>query len=664
MAQIEWTTETIVATSVIAVLGAMAVVMYVLWRRQRAQAHNAQKEADKAEELRLLESRNHQSQLVEKEEKIEQLQDDNTLLSRAAEQLKEQIAKQRQQMEQWESETNSKMEELRQQLAESNAMGRIANPELETLLQETEKQNKAIKSLKEELEDAQDELEELNKKNKKSSTELNALKDKLSVTEAERTKALQEVSTLQEQLRQQADTLRVKMESLSFVQGILSAPESHDEQTAARYRRIEALQNLVEGDLKEAVKKTIGKLDDETERLMGSELTKWVVTQKKSWLAGKTAVAFVGQFSAGKTSIVNRILSQDDPTVPRLPVRTGATTAIATYITGGPETEYRYFSHDNRLRALNAEVFNKVTKELLDHVGSVRNLIKYFVLTYNNHYLENLSILDTPGFDSGDKEDHNRTLEVINECDALFWVIDVQSGTINRSSIELIKEHLCKPLYIVINKIDTLASVEADKVEQQIRESFEREGIAVEGYIRFCADEQIAPLSDIMEPIQSITRSEETSDYLRRLQRRMKDYLEDLESEQTEKYAAYQHATNDYNDAQEEFNKTYSTMAGNCEWAANIINASWTTHFRIAGVIGPSDKYELSKYNGEVLKDLIINRIVSENMKQIKENYEETTNATKQMQRTFTDLIESQKRTGIIRKALNDLQKQINLLKE
>ena len=58
----------------------------------------------------------------------------------------------------------------------------------------------------------------------------------------------------------------------------------------------------------------------------------WTATKRKSWLDGKRTIAFVGEFSAGKTSIVNRILTQDNPDIPKLPVSTKATTAIPTYI--------------------------------------------------------------------------------------------------------------------------------------------------------------------------------------------------------------------------------------------------------------------------------------------------------------------------------------------
>lgn len=75
----------------------------------------------------------------------------------------------------------------------------------------------------------------------------------------------------------------------------------------------------------------------------------------------------------------------------------------------------------------------------MDQVKGVSSLIQYFVMTYRNTNLRGLSILDTPGFNSNDSEDAQRTIDVINECDALFWVFDVNSGTVNRSSISLIK---------------------------------------------------------------------------------------------------------------------------------------------------------------------------------------------------------------------------------
>ena len=114
-----------------------------------------------------------------------------------------------------------------------------------------------------------------------------------------------------------------------------------------------------------------------------------------------------------------------------------------------------------------------------------------------------MSILDTPGFNSNDSEDTERTIGVINECDALFWVFDVNAGTVNRSSLKIIKEHLKKPLYVVINQIDTKDMSDVDAVEALIRKTLESEGVKVEGVIRFSKKE---PLNVMLDPIRNINR--------------------------------------------------------------------------------------------------------------------------------------------------------------
>ena len=205
------------------------------------------------------------------------------------------------------------------------------------------------------------------------------------------------------------------------------------------------------------------------------------------------------------------MLSQDDPNVPLLPVSTKATTAIPTYISGGVGTFYQFVTPNNELKKISESTFKKVSKEILDQVKGVSSLIQYFVMTYKNANLDRLSILDTPGFNSNDKEDAERTIGVINECDALFWVFDVNNGTVNRSSIDLIKRHLKKPLYVVINKVDSKAPTEVDKVESLIMKTLSEAGLNVNKIIRFS---QKAPLSDIMNVIKNIPHDSQKEGYL------------------------------------------------------------------------------------------------------------------------------------------------------
>lgn len=258
----------------------------------------------------------------------------------------------------------------------------------------------------------------------------------------------------------------------------------------------------------------------------------WSSVKRKSWLDKKTTIAFVGDFSAGKTSIVNRILSQDNPNIPLLPVSTKATTAIPTYIAGGVAETYNFVTPSNELKSINKETFKEVSKEVLDEIKGVSSLIKYFVMTYKNPNLDGLSILDTPGFNSKDEEDKNRTINVINECDALFWVIDVNEGTVNRSSIQLIKERLNKPLIVVINKVDTKPSSEVNEVENLIKTTFSKEGINVERYVRFSQKE---PLKVIMNPIKEIRHDDSHDNFIEKTEENVQEKANSLKHDITKK---------------------------------------------------------------------------------------------------------------------------------
>jgi tRNA U34 5-carboxymethylaminomethyl modifying GTPase MnmE/TrmE len=137
-------------------------------------------------------------------------------------------------------------------------------------------------------------------------------------------------------------------------------------------------------------------------------------------------------------------------------------------------------------------------------------------MEYKNSNLNNLSILDTPGFNSNDSEDAQRTIDVINECDALFWVFDVNAGTVNKSSIKLIKENLKKPLYVVINKVDTKSDYDVQQVENLIKRTLKNEGVTVPQLIRFSSSEKVIHkyFYELMNAINSVPHSNDTSDYL------------------------------------------------------------------------------------------------------------------------------------------------------
>ena len=411
------------------------------------------------------------------------------------------------------SEAQKQCDSLDKQL--KSAIDGNIDESIKKQLEQVDKLKKQVKDLEEEVEEQEDDISSLKKKLRTKEDDITGLQDSLFKEQSTSKKLNTELESVKQQLDDKVEELNVKIGSLNFIQEILSAKEISTADTNALNKNINFFESFVKGqftDLNSYLYTTYKLTWNDLEGKAGFEQKKkffhdafdqWASTKRKSWLDGKTTIAFVGEFSAGKTSIVNRILSQDNPSIPKLPVSTKATTAIPTYIAGGSSVTYSFIAGDGKRKTILEETFKKVSKDILDQVKGVSSLIKYFVMTYKNPNLNGLSILDTPGFNSNDKEDRDRTIDVINECDALFWVFDVNAGTVNRSSISVIKEKLNKPLYVVINKVDTKSDSEVQKVENLIKKTLTDEGLKVEKFIKFSAK---APLTDIMNPIKGVSK--------------------------------------------------------------------------------------------------------------------------------------------------------------
>lgn len=378
--------------------------------------------------------------------------------------------------------------------------------------EEIKKLKKVISNLEDEKDDLEDDFNDKLKKEKRKLEEQRLqLEDDLKKSKKDLEAANEQMLSLQINLEDAEKSANLKKESLAFVKEVLTAEQTSSGDMNKLYDLIGDIRGIILDQLYPWVIECTKRPDNTNEKLHDHEkkffynVSEWEAISRKKWIANKSAIAFVGEFSAGKTSIVNRILSVN------LPVSTKATTAIPTYISGGSVEKFQFVSPDNVLKVMRKDTFEKINKEVLDEVDGVSAMLKYFVMEYNNRNLDNLSILDTPGFNSNDQNDAQRTIEVINECDALFWVFDVNAGTINKSSIKLIKENLQKPLYVIINKVDTKSNQDVTRVEEHVKHTLSDNGVDVKQYIRFSQKE--SP-SILMNVIKNVPRSNDTSGYL------------------------------------------------------------------------------------------------------------------------------------------------------
>lgn len=546
-------------------------------------------------------------------------------------------------------EAANQNEKLDQQL-KSALSGKLEDSILEQLA-EAEKLKKKIQNLEEELEDAEYDLADAKKKLKNREADITELQDCLGKEQKISKELSTELSSAKATLEEKIEELKLKMGSLDFMQEILSAKESSHSDVKQLENNISEMRSFALGQLIDCYATLDDYIDfgeggfDSYKKHWQQRFDEWASVTKKSWINGKTTIAFVGEFSAGKTSIVNRILSQDDPNVPQLPVSTKATTAIATYIAGGPAISYQFVTPDDKLKSISQQTFTeKVSKEILDQVKGVSSLIKYFVMTYKNPNLNGLSILDTPGFNSNDKNDAERTMEVINECDALFCVFDVNAGTVNRSSITIIKENLNKPLYVVINKVDTKAASEVQKVENLIKKTLNDEGLKVEMFIRFSAK---VALTDIMTPIKNVKHLSEKEQYLSDLDDSINDTLRELDSkvkQANEKYITAQSNDDKIND---KFIQRMKSLYTNCDTAAGIPH--YEEHlFR-------KNNFEMSQEECSRLCSIL--QQSCDDVEQMGEIYDEKTDSAFRIQKTWDELRKAETKWQRVNEIKNQFSK-------
>lgn len=538
-------------------------------------------------------------------------------------------------------EATSQIEKLDSQL--NNAIEGKLDDSIKEQLAEADKLKKKIKDLEDELEEAEDDLSDAKKKLKTKDANIADLQDNLG-KEQKLTKELNsELSSVKAALEEKMAELQLKMESLNFIQEILSSQEINNSDTSKLYKSINFFESFIKGqfiDLNSYLFTTYNLKWNDVEGEAGFEDKKkyffdsfdqWASTKRKSWLDGKTTVAFVGEFSAGKTSIVNRILSQDDPNIPQLPVSTKATTAIPTYIAGGPTVLYSFISGDAKQKEIFKDTFKKVSKDILDQVKGVSSLIKYFVMTYKNPNLNGLSILDTPGFNSNDSEDRERTIDVINECDALFWVFDVNAGTVNRSSISIIKEKLNKPLYVVINKVDTKPDSEIQKVENLIKKTLSDAGLQVQQYIRFSAK---TPLFAIMNPIKGVNKIASRDTFVKDVKNDLDQLLKNFKDAVEKCNKNYVTVRQEGENITEEFIDCMKLLKSDCEEAYDI--PEWSEGFKVFG-IGTDDKFVMTPYQGHHLKELLA-QIADDRIQTLATKFDERVEKAGEIQQAWSDL--------------------------
>ncbi|MBW7474124.1 dynamin family protein [Paenibacillus oenotherae] len=204
---------------------------------------------------------------------------------------------------------------------------------------------------------------------------------------------------------------------------------------------------------------------------------------------GQLTVAFCGHFSAGKSTLVNRLCGTE--LLPSSPIPTSAN--VVSIMNGESKATIKKLvgGEEQTLEVPIADI-NKYCKDG-ETVLSVS--LSYPIPRLGDHTV----LLDTPGIDSTDDAHRMSTESALHMADAVFYVMDynhVQSE-INFTFAKQLKEW-GKPLYLIVNQIDKHRDRELSFAEyrRSVEEAFANWHLEPSGIVYLSLREPNHPYSE------------------------------------------------------------------------------------------------------------------------------------------------------------------------
>lgn len=207
-------------------------------------------------------------------------------------------------------------------------------------------------------------------------------------------------------------------------------------------------------------------------------------------------VPFVGDFNAGKSSLINSFLGID-----LLPTNILPETAVSYEL---------YYSEQERLEIVDGGNVKETAP--LSKVSELNltptNLVKVFV---NNQKIKALNekhvvIVDMPGIDSGVEAHNNAILNYVQDGTCFVLVTDAECGTLRATTLNFIDEvkKYGSDVYIAISKCDKKSSEEVDKIKRTVEEVAEKYlGKKVPVAVTSAVDKNYSELEKILNSIDS-----------------------------------------------------------------------------------------------------------------------------------------------------------------
>lgn len=181
-------------------------------------------------------------------------------------------------------------------------------------------------------------------------------------------------------------------------------------------------------------------------------------------------LSFVGNFSVGKSNIINSLLKGE---VAAVGVR--KTTAVICYFRYGEEERVRLHYRDGGVEEAPLSALGQRSSH--SHLSAAEEdalrEVAWIEVFYPSDALRNITVVDTPGFGSDAEMDDEVTRGHLQDADAVCWVFDAQEVG-NGEEVRRVRElaPLFQAAFAVVNKCDEKPASERLQLKRRVEELF------------------------------------------------------------------------------------------------------------------------------------------------------------------------------------------------
>ena len=197
-------------------------------------------------------------------------------------------------------------------------------------------------------------------------------------------------------------------------------------------------------------------------------------------LESPLSIAIVGEFNAGKSTLLNALLEED-----LLPVGVLPTTAHTGIVRFGPRRAARLHLLDAPSREVNFEEAARVMKDNSADVARVDFMFPHPVL-------RSLEFWDTPGFNALEERHETVAANALETAEAILWVMDANQ-VLSATEFDRIDglRHGVERLVVVVNKVDRLGRDREGKTQELLDYIDDNIGDQIAGAFAVSAKEAI-----------------------------------------------------------------------------------------------------------------------------------------------------------------------------